>query len=133
MSGKIKIELDESLLKKLKPEDLLVILGVQALNDVKQDILDKSLAEIGKKAFDDLVKNEGSNDNQLINFIKNQSENKKEKNETKPPLKVASVSKVETTVTNVVQKPTKPALNINFYVLSINHELSEDQILLHKN
>lgn len=76
MSNKFKIELDDDILKKLKHEDLILILGIQKLSESKVYEDDTSLAEIGKLSFEESTKKNKSNP--IVDIIHTKNDTKSE-------------------------------------------------------
>lgn len=154
MSKKFKIELDDDILKKLKHEDLMLILGIQKLSESKKYELDTSLAEIGRLSFEETTKENKSNPIvDIINTKNNTISEKKidkakkdqiiENKDLKPQVQTKeSANKPkpenEKISNNLSKKPDleskkndepstnlpKPELKFFFHIISINQDLS---------
>lgn len=155
MSKKFKIELDDDVLKKLKYEDLMLVLGIQKLSESKKYETDKSLIEIGKQSFEETTK--ANKSNPIVDIIQTKNITKSEKetenvkkeeidNKTndsvlepieKPSVQPKTAKKDQVSTKNEKQplvKPDKPELKISFQIISINHDLSiEDNINIAKH
>ncbi|RNA05794.1 Star-like [Brachionus plicatilis] len=149
MSKKIKIELDDDLLKKLKHEDLMLVLGIQKLSESKKYETEKSLSEIGKQSFEETTK--ANKSNPIIDIIQKKSTNankgentekesehddKEEKLNSKSTVQKKdkkNEKEIKKNETFSPIQPKKPQLNISFEIISINQDLSiEDSIIIQK-